>query len=62
MKSFDKNFVVFGRVVEGLKFLKKVSDKQNIHNLIPSTKLCIQEIQIFEKKPTGNLILTKPKH
>lgn len=53
MKSFDKQFVVFGRVVEGLRFLKKVSDKQNPHNLVPSTKLKIQEIQIFQKKPTG---------
>ena len=54
MKSFDKNFVVFGKVVEGLQYLKKVADKQNPHSMTPSTRLKINEINVFEKKPSGS--------
>ena len=56
MRSFDYHFVVFGRVVEGLQFLKKASLKQDPHSLLPSTKLKIQEITVFEKKPTVEAI------
>lgn len=59
MKSFDKNFVVFGRVIEGLRYLNKVSDKQNSHSLIPSTKLKIQDMKNFSRKPTGIPLLNQ---
>jgi hypothetical protein len=56
MKSFDYHFVVFGKVVEGLQFLKKISEKQDPHSLLPTTRLKITEISVFEKKPTADVV------
>ena len=52
LKSFDGIFVVFGRVVEGLHALKKFSEKQDAHSLLPTTKLKIVATKHIEKIPT----------
>jgi cyclophilin family peptidyl-prolyl cis-trans isomerase len=56
MKGFDKNFVVFGRVVEGLNYLRKVSSQQDINNLIPAIQLKITDIVPVVKGPTSRPI------
>ena len=52
LKSFDGLFVIFGRVVEGLHSLKKFSEKQDAHSLLPTTKLKIVASKQIEKIPT----------
>lgn len=56
MKGFDKNFVVFGRVVEGLNYLRKVSSQQDINNLIPAIQLKITDMAPVVKGPTSRSI------
>ena len=54
--SFDKLYVVFGRVVEGLSFLKKISEKQEAHNLLPCSKLRIHSMKPFVNQPTEEFL------
>ena len=54
--SFDKLYVVFGRVVEGLSFLKKIAEKQDPHSLLPNSRLLIKSMAVCEKVPSAETL------
>ena len=51
LDHFNKNFVAFGRVIEGMDLFKRVNEEQDEQSLVPTSNLKITSIDFFLKKP-----------
>lgn len=56
LEKFDKNYVAFGRVIEGMQVLKTVNQEQKFSSLKPNIQIKIVSCEVWEKKPTGKKI------
>jgi cyclophilin family peptidyl-prolyl cis-trans isomerase len=55
LESFDKNFVAFGRVIEGFDLFKRIKTEQQESSLHPTANLKIVSAEFYIKKLPGKL-------
>ena len=61
MKAFDKKYVAFGRVIEGMDLLRRFNQEQSFDLLTPELKVVILSCDLYVKKPSGKFQKLTPK-
>lgn len=56
LESFDKNFVAFGRVIEGFDLFKRINSEQSENSLHPTVNLKIVSAEFYTKKLPSKLV------